>query len=130
MTDTRGHLVNGALVYALGIPYGWVRNAPEVVNGGDGWATIQFFPTRLMPIHRRAALVMFVRARKPGETCWPESRPAGSCRSRFAKSRARIRCTAGVAQLVEHQLPKLRVAGSNPVPRLHKGSGNRAFSLS
>ena len=24
---------------------------------------------------------------------------------------------AGVAQLVEHQLPKLRVAGSNPVSR-------------
>src|SRR2546430_12394280 len=25
--------------------------------------------------------------------------------------------TAGIAQLVEHQLPKLRVAGSSPVPR-------------
>jgi hypothetical protein len=68
VSDTRGNLVNGALVYALGIPYGWVRNAPEVVSGGDGWATIQFVPTRLMPIHRRAALVMFVRARKPGES--------------------------------------------------------------
>ena len=67
VTDTRGNLVSGALVYALGIPYGWVRNAPEVVSGSDGWATIQFVPTRLMPIHRRAALVMFVRARKPGE---------------------------------------------------------------
>ena len=68
VTDTRGNLVSGALVYALGIPYGWVRNAPEVVSGSDGWATIQFVPTRLMPIHRRAALVMFVRARKPGES--------------------------------------------------------------
>ncbi len=28
---------------------------------------------------------------------------------------------AGVAQLVEHQLPKLRVAGSNPVARLKAG---------
>jgi hypothetical protein len=27
---------------------------------------------------------------------------------------------AGIAQLVEHQLPKLRVAGSNPVPRFEK----------
>jgi hypothetical protein len=26
---------------------------------------------------------------------------------------------AGVAQLVEHQLPKLRVAGSNPVTRFY-----------
>jgi hypothetical protein len=29
----------------------------------------------------------------------------------------RFRSIAGVAQLVEHQLPKLRVAGSNPVAR-------------
>ena len=29
---------------------------------------------------------------------------------------------AGVAQLVEHQLPKLRVAGSSPVSRSEKGS--------
>ncbi len=28
-----------------------------------------------------------------------------------------IRVQAGVAQLAEHQLPKLRVAGSNPVSR-------------
>jgi hypothetical protein len=67
VSDLSGRPVSGALVYGLGIPYGWTRNAPEVVTGGDGWATIQFFPTRLMPVHRRAALVMFVRARKPGE---------------------------------------------------------------
>jgi hypothetical protein len=36
------------------------------VTGPDGWATIQFFPTRLMPLHR-AAVVFFVRARKPGD---------------------------------------------------------------
>ena len=66
VTDTRGNVVSGALVYAIGLPYGWVRAAPEVVTGSDGWATIQFFPTRLMPVHR-AALVFFVRARKPGE---------------------------------------------------------------
>jgi hypothetical protein len=66
VSDTRGNLVSGALVYALGLPYGWVRNAPEVTTSGNGWATIQIFPTRLMPL-RRAALVMFVRARKPGD---------------------------------------------------------------
>ena len=31
---------------------------------------------------------------------------------------AKIRDRAELAQLVEHQLPKLRVAGSNPVSRL------------
>ena len=66
VSDARGNLVRGALVYAIGLPYGWVRPAPEVVTGNDGWATIQFFPTRLMPLHK-AALVFFVRARKPGE---------------------------------------------------------------
>jgi hypothetical protein len=66
VSEANGHPVRGALVYALGLPYGWVRNSPEAVTGGDGWATIQIFPTRLMPL-RRAALVLFVRARKPGD---------------------------------------------------------------
>jgi hypothetical protein len=35
---------------------------------------------------------------------------------------------AGIAQLVEHQLPKLRVAGSSPVPRSTESPGNRGFS--
>jgi hypothetical protein len=64
--DTRGNPVSGALVYALGLPYGWIRNAPEVTTGGDGWATIQFVPTAKMPL-RRGALVLFLRARKPGD---------------------------------------------------------------
>ena len=34
---------------------------------------------------------------------------------------------AVVAQLVEHQLPKLRVAGSNPVYRSQSGSFARIF---
>ena len=33
---------------------------------------------------------------------------------------------AGVAQLVEHQLPKLRVVGSSPIARLKEGSLRRA----
>jgi hypothetical protein len=35
---------------------------------------------------------------------------------------------AGVAQLVEHQLPKLRVAGSRPVSRLLNFSVNEFFA--
>jgi hypothetical protein len=66
VTDTRGYVIRGALVYAIGLPYGWVRSAPEVITATNGWATIQFFPTSLMPL-RRAALVFFVRARKGGE---------------------------------------------------------------
>lgn len=66
VADTRGYVIRGALVYAIGLPYSWVRNAPEVITGTDGWATIQFFPTSRMPL-RRAALVFFVRARKGGD---------------------------------------------------------------
>lgn len=61
-----GHPVQGALVYALGLPYGWVRNAPEASTDGTGWATITLSPTRAMPL-RRGALVVFVRARKQGD---------------------------------------------------------------
>jgi hypothetical protein len=65
--DTRGFVVRGALMYAIGLPYGWVRQAPEVVTGTDGWAQITFFPTVLMPT-RHAAIVFFLRARKPGDS--------------------------------------------------------------
>ena len=43
--------------------------------------------------------------------------------------RPRLECPhhAGVAQLVEHQLPKLRVVGSSPIARLKKGSLGHAL---
>jgi hypothetical protein len=66
VTDTRGYVIRGALVYAIGLPYSWIRNAAEVTTGGDGWATITLLPTSRMPLHR-AAVVFFVRARKPGD---------------------------------------------------------------
>jgi hypothetical protein len=65
VTDTRNRTIQGALVYVVGLPYGWTRNAPEQPTGGDGWATITIVPTTAMP--RVASLVMFVRARKPGD---------------------------------------------------------------
>lgn len=67
ITDTRGYVIRDALVYAIALPYGWIRPAPETVTGTDGWATIQFIPTAQMPV-RRAAVVFFVRARKPGDS--------------------------------------------------------------
>jgi hypothetical protein len=55
----------GALVYILGLPYGWTRNVPERPTGTDGWVTLLIQPQARMPL-RRGALVVFVRARKPG----------------------------------------------------------------
>jgi hypothetical protein len=66
VSDTRGFSISGALVYVLGLPYGWVYGAPETATDSSGWATIQIRPTRNMPL-RRGDLVMFVRARKPGD---------------------------------------------------------------
>src|SRR5712691_4544971 len=66
VSDTRGFSIQGALVYALGLPYGWTSNAPEATTDGTGWATISLQPTAAMPL-RPGALVIFVRARKPGD---------------------------------------------------------------
>jgi hypothetical protein len=67
VSDTKGLSVQGALVYAIGLPYGWTYNAPEQPTGPNGWATITITPTRNMPLGRGHALVLFVRARKPGD---------------------------------------------------------------
>jgi hypothetical protein len=66
VSDTRGFSIGGALVYAIGLPYGWVYGSAEVPTDGTGWATITIRPTRNMPL-RSGDLVMFVRARKPGD---------------------------------------------------------------
>jgi len=66
VSDTKGLSVQGALVYALGLPYGWTYNAPEQPTDASGWATITIQPTRNMPL-RPGDLVLFVRARKPGD---------------------------------------------------------------
>lgn len=68
VTDTRGFAVRGALVFVLGLPYGRIVVPPELQTGTDGWVTIQIQPTRLLPLERGAYLVMFVRARKPGDS--------------------------------------------------------------
>jgi hypothetical protein len=68
VSDTKGLSVQGALVYALGLPYGWTYNAPEQPTDGSGWATITIQPTRSMPLARGGELVLFVRARKPGDS--------------------------------------------------------------
>jgi len=64
VTDSKGYVVRGALVYALGIPYSWVGNTTEVTTGTDGYAYVTINPTAKLP--RKGALMVFVRARKPG----------------------------------------------------------------
>jgi hypothetical protein len=63
VVDTRGYLVRDALVLTTPLPYAWAHSRGEVRTGLDGWATLTVTPTRNMPLTRRGALVMFVRAR-------------------------------------------------------------------
>ncbi len=65
VSDTRGYSVRDALVYALGIPYIWVKGGVEVRTAQDGWATLTIAPSANIP--RKAALLMFVRARVEGQ---------------------------------------------------------------
>lgn len=67
VVNTKGQSVQGALVYVLGLPYSWASNSPEVQTDANGWATLTMRPTRNMPMRRGTALVMFVRARVPGQ---------------------------------------------------------------
>jgi len=67
VSDSNGHSVSGALVYALGLPYSWVTSATEVQTGTDGWANVSITPTKKLPIRRGHALVVFVRARVQGQ---------------------------------------------------------------
>lgn len=65
--NAKGQSVAGALVYAIGLPYSWAQNAPEVQTDANGWASLTITPTRHLPLHRSSALVMFVRARVPDQ---------------------------------------------------------------
>jgi len=66
IVDAHGYLVRDALVRVTGIPYGWVRTAPEVKTNENGDAVVRFRPTKRLPLRKGEQLVLFVRARKPG----------------------------------------------------------------
>ena len=68
VNDTRGRLVQGALVYATGVPFGRITNMPETATDGNGIATLTFRPTARLPISGGTAVQIFLRIRKPGDS--------------------------------------------------------------
>lgn len=67
VNDTRGRLVQGALVYATGVPFGIITTMPEATTGSNGVATLQFRPTARLSLRRGYAVQIFLRVRKPGD---------------------------------------------------------------
>src|SRR4029079_1135479 len=62
-----GRSVEGALVYATPTPYQQF-SAPEQPTGADGWALLTMRRLRFFPAsNQQQLLVVFARARKPGE---------------------------------------------------------------
>ena len=68
VNDTRGRLIQGALVLATGVPFGRVTATPETTTDAQGIATMTFRPTARLPLVRGGSMVFFLRARKPGDS--------------------------------------------------------------
>jgi hypothetical protein len=67
VVSTKGFCVSGAIVYAVGVPFGRLTNRPETTSGGDGWAQVTFQIRANANLPHHSLLVIFVRARKAGE---------------------------------------------------------------
>jgi hypothetical protein len=63
-----GGSVQGALVFVTPVPYGMFANPNEQTTGADGWASLNLTALSGFPVSaKQQLLVMFARARKPGE---------------------------------------------------------------
>jgi hypothetical protein len=68
VTACNGRPVQGALVYATAVPYNQYTVPPEATTGADGSVTVTMSQLSGFPAARRQQLlVVFLRARKPGD---------------------------------------------------------------
>jgi len=68
VTDTRGYVVRDAIVLVTGVPLGWINAPQEIKTNVDGLATLQLQPTTRLRLVRGGSMVMFIRARKDGDS--------------------------------------------------------------
>jgi hypothetical protein len=68
VTDTRGYVVRDAVVLVTGVPLGWILQPQEAKTNVDGLLTVQLQPTARLRLVRGGSMVMFIRARKDGDS--------------------------------------------------------------
>jgi hypothetical protein len=68
VTDTRGYIVRDAVVLVTGVPLGWILQPQEAKTNVDGLLTVQLQPTTRLRLVRGGSMVMFIRARKDGDS--------------------------------------------------------------
>jgi hypothetical protein len=66
VSDTRGFVVRGALVFVRSTPL-VTTTPPEQASGQDGFVSFRFFPRANFPLRNGVNVQFFVRARKPGD---------------------------------------------------------------
>lgn len=67
VVSTKGFCVSGALVLGLGVPFNRLSEPPEVTTDSTGWAQISFQVKPTFELRPGNLVVIFVRARKPGD---------------------------------------------------------------
>jgi hypothetical protein len=67
VVSTKGYCVSGAVVQALGVPFDRLSSAPETTTDATGWAQVTFHVLPTFQLRRGNLVVIFVRARKPGD---------------------------------------------------------------
>jgi hypothetical protein len=66
VSDTRGFVVRGALVFVRSTPL-LTSTPPEQATGQDGFVSFRLFPRANFPLRSGFNVQFFVRARKPGD---------------------------------------------------------------
>ncbi len=67
VVSTKGYCVSGAVVQGLGVPFNRLSNEPEVTTDSTGWAQVTFQILPTFQLTHGNLVVIFVRARKPGD---------------------------------------------------------------
>ena len=67
VVSTKGYCVSGAIVQGLAVPFDRLSSEPEVNTDATGWAQITFQVLPTFQLRHGNLVVIFVRARKPGD---------------------------------------------------------------